>query len=165
MSSSTTSRTDEMLSMRRNGASLGDIGNAYGISRERVRQIIGREGSSEGAAKREARRQAEIEQAMTKAQEFVQDNPSANYREVARAAGVSYSLLRRHGFNKPSATYNVVWSNDEIISAAHRFKSETGRFPNSQDWQISHNGDYPSYATVFRRFGSWSAFRAECGEV
>lgn len=54
-------RRAEMLRMRREGRTLAEIGDHFGVTRERVRQVLGADGKSEGAEQRKSKQQAQAQ--------------------------------------------------------------------------------------------------------
>lgn len=76
-------RKDQMIQMRRNGATLQEIGDAYGISRERVRQIIG---------------DVKVNRMDIRAgivRKFAEMEPDLNVTEIARYTGTNEAFVRR----------------------------------------------------------------------
>lgn len=143
-------RVEDMLRMRSEGATLQQIGDAYGLTRERVRQIIG---TTEKGAR--------LSLAARKANDYIKENPSATWSEVAAVAGASPTTLQRQGVIKNRAPYGRRWTKERIIDAGLRWKAKHGKYPNSSVWLYIQNDDYPSAATVYRTFESWPAYREE----
>lgn len=144
-----------MIKMRKSGMSLDQIGKEFGVTRERVRQIVGTK-----------HKNAKIDRAVETAKSILEEQDNVTWRELELASGVSASSLIRNGIEKPPAYRGapVKWTKERIVSAALSWKKRTGKFPTQQDWQCA-NRNHPMFMTVYRRFGSWSEFRRAAGET
>lgn len=52
------------------------------------------------------------------------------------------------------------WSRQALLDRGHDWTSTHGRAPRSIDWHLTRGGEWPSYQTCIREFGSWSLFLA-----
>lgn len=149
MSYTENSRNEDMFRMRSSGATLQEIGSTFGISRERVRQIVGTENKN-----------SRYEMAVQRAEKFISENPNACWNEVTAVSGLSSRALRSRGVNKRPAYGNARrWTELELVDAAFRWKDEHKKFPSSHEWTNGAQPPaFPSYNTVHRRFGSWAAY-------
>lgn len=144
-------RVEDMLRMRSEGATLQQIGSAYGLTRERVRQIIGT--TDKGAR---------LSLAVQKAKEHIRENPNATWKEVATVAGASAATLQRQGVTKERAvSSNRRWTREMMIDAGLRWKKKNGTYPSSSVWLYMNHSGYPSAATIYRTFGSWPNYKEE----
>lgn len=141
------SRKEDMLRMRREGATLNEIGKHYGVTRERIRQIIGTEN-----------KYSRHEAAAARAKAFIAENPRACWNEVSAYAGMTPEALRRFGVTKENApTKTRYWTRMMLLDAGRRWRDAHGKYPTSATWVYNHDG-YPAHSTVYRYFGSWAAY-------
>ena len=49
------------------------------------------------------------------------------------------------------------WTDEQILDAFRDWEAIFGSPPKSDDWNGGWAGDYPTYKTVIRHFGSWQA--------
>jgi len=163
-------RLDKIVRLRKDGHTLAEIASRFGVTRERIRQLLR---AAESSVDSEAVRSAQRSEAARR----VSDELLAGFRagrestEVAREHGVtvsaanqvirelvteadraerSRSLGRRRG---PGTTY----SREELIGAVQEVASRVGRVPTSNDYsdQASRSG-LPSLPTVTNRLGGWA---------
>lgn len=73
-------------------------------------------------------------------------------RTVRRHFGSFTAGLREAGLEPRERR----WSAEGIIEAMREFELETGWWPRCSDWAAACE-DWPSYGTVYNRFGSWQA--------
>lgn len=153
------SRTKDMVAMRERGITLKKIGEKYGVSRERVRQILRDNGIESWRTKEDKR----LKEAIIKAEAYIATYPDATWDEVSLHVGVSRQRLQQYGFQKEKAFY-IRWTKETAIEAGFAWQRKYGRFPNSFDWQSSgrrmfnDRDEYPCYMTISRLFGGWSAY-------
>jgi hypothetical protein len=140
----------EILRRRRAGQTLQSIGDASGLTRERVRQIT--EELDPGINLR--RRAAEAARTHWTC-------PSCGKR-------VRWAAAMRCGACTPDRRR---WTEARIVEAMLAFRVATGRWPRTSDWSPAlarrfvreqaarlrryQDGDWPSTRTVTTRFGRW----------
>ena len=134
--------------MRHDGATLNEIGIKYGLTRERVRQILGTEGKD-----------SRYILAADRAKAFIAENPRACWNEVAAHAGASRDTLVRFGVKKENAPSRTrYWTRLMLLDAGRRWRDAHGKYPNSTTWIHHRTEGYPATATVYRYFGTWSEY-------
>lgn len=83
---------------------------------------------------------------------------------------ISLERHRAARARRPWSAHDVTWTRETVIAAIHRWVTEHGDAPTSTDWHPTkaeqqgqaekverfYAGDYPSYMTVSRRFGSFA---------
>ena len=155
MSMTRQERNKRMVKMRKSGMTLDQIGKEFGVTRERVRQIVGTK-----------HKNAKMDRAVTTAKSILEGQNNVTWRELELASGVSASSLIKNGIEKPPVRCGapVRWTEGRIISAALAWKKRTGKFPTQKEWQCA-NRNHPMFMTVYRRFGNWSEFRRAAGET
>jgi hypothetical protein len=149
---------------------LEAIGDAVGLTRERVRQICAREGAK--APSKEVAHQIEAEtrdQRTRDVARYLESAPGATLAEIADVLGIREQMvgqyipveLRRlvlwESGNRTRAT--VRWSDEEILealrcAATYEFPLSTMKYSN-----LVEIGEIrgPSVARIYQRFGQWSA--------
>lgn len=50
------------------------------------------------------------------------------------------------------------WTREELFDAVTHWLKTHGELPNSADWTFSGGDEYPTYQTIWTRFGSWEEF-------
>jgi hypothetical protein len=147
-----------ILKRRLAGETLQEIAEDYGLTRERVRQIVNNL------------------------------NPTANKEVKERRSKINAELRYycpdcgkevKYGGRTPgtrcmdcSLAQPPYWTPDRIVDAMIEFRRLTGRWPSASDWnpalartaaldheertQRYYNHDWPSTTTVNTRFGRWS---------
>lgn len=164
-------KADIMVRAYAAGKSLQEIGEAYNLTRERVRQIIN--GSSPWTTRdiQAARRdslQMSKRRLSQRALAWSVENPGISIAEGAKVLGWSEEVLRQrlgarriwHELPQPNKT-NVSSSrrrsNPDILDDIRKYHSETGMTSASgfKSWALETGAVGPQ--TVSKRFGSWSA--------
>lgn len=57
------------------------------------------------------------------------------------------------------------WTTDEILEAGRRWIEETGKPPRAHEWKTATRPSWvPATSTVYKRFGTWSAFVLRLGD-
>lgn len=133
-------RDDQIVGAVLGGATLEQVAHVYGLTRQRVSQIVRARCPDWDGAERRSVRAAEARQARTEA---AQDRAAARRFEVARGAG------------RPR-----VWS-EEMVLTALRDAAAGGRALSVAGWK--RRGLRPSVTVVIARFGSWNAACREAG--
>lgn len=138
-------RDDQIIALREEGLTLREIGEQFGITYERVRQIVN------------------------------QKNRAANERAIAMRAERAAALrVCRCGGEKSSyaetcqtchfAKGPSKWPKEKVIAAMLRWTQEHGRPPSARDWLKAPIPDWCPYTqTVQMHFGSWNAGIAAAG--
>jgi hypothetical protein len=139
--------------LRRNGASLRSIGDRYGVSRERIRQIVHDHYPSVTQQVSEGREQARRERVICPDCGGVKA-PTAKKCRACKIAN------------------DTRWTRERIISAMQEYHRLHGTTPSCTAWNPSlarwrnspeladkfySDGCWPSVQTVQIRFGSWNA--------
>jgi hypothetical protein len=99
-------------------------------------------------------------------------NMEGNVRSAVAPPPIEDRSPAPHIFSGPrlvplAAARRWRWDADACASAALAVEARTGRFLSAGDWQQSlrHGEHRPSYGTVIKRFGSWSAFKRYCADI
>lgn len=164
-------RVEEMAALRRAGATLSAIGERYGLTRERVRQLLAGKGIDDRKV-REARRAVAVTEARGSSGEIVQLwREGLSTGEVAKRLNLLASVCeeiigskateldaaeRRMALNRRSAASTKQFSDEELINAIRRVARHLGRTPTSSEYeQHAREYDLPSAILVVNRLG-WS---------
>lgn len=131
-------RDREMVQRRRNGETLGELGACYGITRERVRQIVDRIDPTANKEAKQTRRTAREARLREKAQRAAETSYEANPRTVYR----------------PGSLHATMWTNEAMLEALRDLASELGETPSSKQINAQPCERIPTAAMFFRRFGS-----------
>jgi DNA-binding CsgD family transcriptional regulator len=162
-------RNREMVDLRTSGKSLGEIGEKFGLTRERVRQILSKTGapsSQEVKALRESIRADKLQETRTLALEAASVHPNKTIDEIAGELQVSPIELRRiltpqemNLFARPLRSSAQKWSDQEIIQTLR--EAATLEFPLTVKAysKLLEDGFLkgPSAARISQRFRSWQA--------
>ncbi len=166
-------REQLMIRMRLGGATLDQIGTEFGVTRERVRQIIVQTGgptSKEIRAAKVARLQAEIEAEMNRVDSELRplllSRGAMSVPEASTALGIEESTLAEHW--PDDLDYLRVWGpahvdrawSDEAIFMAIR-EAALYEYPlTAKDYtELVRVGQVhgPSLPRIYQRFGGWTA--------
>ena len=161
-------RTAWMSEKRSAGASLQQIGDAVGLSRERVRQLLERAGLP---SFRETRAQRDLEEVLQAERlrglilDIAKFMPGSSVGKIAREMGVSESVVRHHLTRmgtklvcelRPSKTAKK-WSNEQLLDvlriASTKSTPLTVTAYNALVTQKQVEG--PTGQVFYMRFGSW----------
>jgi hypothetical protein len=162
-------RNREMVDLRSSGKSLEEIGEKFGITRERVRQILVKAGApsfQEVKALRESIRADKLEEVKNSAIQIASQHPNKTLDEIADELQVSPVELRRimtsqelNLFARPLRTGVQKWSDQEIIETLR--EAATLEFPLTVNAysKLIEDGFLkgPSAARISQRFRSWQA--------
>jgi hypothetical protein len=153
--------------MRLSGATLDDIGRSFGITRERVRQVVARLGGVDRDMVRDARRQtrgAEDARLRDRAFAVAATGLARSHAELAVIAASDEETIRRVGGRQLSAYLGVAkrktikWSEEDIFEALRR--AATYEWPLSRGGyqQLVNEGEIvgPSAARIEQLYG-WGA--------
>ena len=162
-------RNREMADLRSAGKSLEEIGAQYGVTRERVRQIlekIGGPSRQDVKALRESIKSDKLEEVKSRALELVKSKPGLTISAVAEQLEVSPTELSRiltnqelNLFAKPLRTGNFKWTDEEVVKVLQ--EAATLEFPLTVAAyaKLLEDGYLrgPSAARISQRFRSWQA--------
>ena len=162
-------RNAEMVAMRDEGATLEEIGDQFGITRERARQILAKAnatGADELRARRSQERESEDRALTESIRQDVRENPGATRTEIAGRLGVHRrsvvrllpadvaALVVEDKTGAPTSK----WSDDAIVAAVRQ--AATYEYPLSgvayQRLVTLGEVTGPSRALVHKRLGSWT---------
>jgi hypothetical protein len=121
------------------GLNMTEIGNRYGLTRERVRQVMGELGVDTSVVIRHwaQRKQREAEDATAREREAA---------EAQRRASLLQPVEVVHG--------DVTYTDEELLDELRKAsKEQGGGQPSSVTWSAARR--LPSAATYVLRFGSW----------
>ena len=162
-------RNREMVDLRSSGKSLGEIGEKFGITRERVRQILLKTDApsfQEVKALRESIRADKLEETKALAIKAASLHPNKTIDEIAEELQVSPLELRRimtpqeiNLFARPLRSSSQKWSDQEIIQILR--EAATLEFPLTVKAysKLIEDGFLkgPSAARISQRFRSWQS--------
>jgi hypothetical protein len=166
-------REQVMVQMREQGATLKAIGAEFGVTRERVRQIIQNAGGPNRTAilaaraarahEQEFERQAQVDEVL---RPLLQANGAMSIQEASSALGIDERVLMDywpHGLNHlriwTPGRADQTWTDDEILAAVR--EAALYGFPlTANDYsELIRVGQVrgPSLPRVHQRFGGWAA--------
>lgn len=166
-------REQRMIEMRLEGATLSAIGDEYGLSRERVRQIIRAEGGpspkdvrARVAARSLAREEefrSEVEAAL---HELLATQGAQSVPEAAIATGLSEATVLRfwpedagHLRIRPAGRASQTWTDEQILEAIRSAAIYEYPLTSSAYSELVRCGEVKgaSLPRVNQRFGGWIA--------
>lgn len=139
--------------MRRDGASLQAIGDRYGVSRERIRQIV-----------------VENYPEVTRAVADGREEYSRQLRICPDCGGTKAVSAQR--CRPCRVRHDTKWTQQQIVAAMQEYHRRYGKTPSCTEWNPSlarwrktpavaekflSDGCWPHVQTVIQRFGSWTA--------
>jgi uncharacterized protein (DUF433 family) len=164
-------RARQMAALRRQGFSLDEIATGFGVSRERVRQILSAYGGPATDDIVAARRKRAEQLAEERVDELLAFwRMGVGHRGLARTLGLQTAACRRTigrfatdvdraarmaamSCSRAVPTY----SEADIILALTAAAAELGRVPSAKEYDaMTHARSYPSLPTVLNRMGGWS---------
>jgi hypothetical protein len=162
-------RNDEIVELRTSGKSLEEIGEKFGVTRERIRQILLKTGAPsfhEVKALRETIRADKLEEIKSLAIKRVTEQPNKTIDEIAEELEVSGIELKRimipqelNLFARPLRSAAQKWSDQEIIQVLK--EAATLEFPLTVKSysKLLEDGFLkgPSAGRISQRFRSWQA--------
>ena len=165
------SRARCMVMLRGGGLTLEEIAQQYGLSRERVRQILGRSGAPDRAQVAEARSRSIRNAVQARAKELTARwARGEEMAELAREAGVSRRVVAEvilatataadrvnHAVAKSARRDSTVYTDAQLLEGLKQAAGELGRAPTVADYDqwASRTGGVARAATVRRRFDGW----------
>lgn len=170
-----------MLESRVSGETLAEIGTRFGVTRERVRQVLEKAYSRvsmnpffEGKTlsifldeRKKSEHQMSVELIETKIRNFVNVNPGIKYEDLAEALALDLDTVKLHiGYQASKFVFQEQWSSaidpefsDEFIIGAIRMAAAI-RSPLSAPMyeNLVERGlvKGPKSQTIAKRFGTWS---------
>ncbi len=166
------SRASQMARRYALGETLQEIGNDYGVTRERTRQIINTETpwstTSIGAARRRAlEMQAAAERRAVL--EWSEANVGAPIEQAVEQLKLDEELVRKH-LGRHRIRHELVEkkaperrSLDDLLSDLRRFHAETGEMSAAAYRRWAKEAGVPGHQTIAIRFGSWNDAVARAG--
>lgn len=166
------SRAHQMARRYALGETLQEIGNDYGVTRERTRQIINTETpwstTSIGAARRRAfEMQAAAERRAVLA--WSEANFGAPIEQAVEQLKLDEELVRKH-LGRHRIRHEPVEkkaperrSLDDLLSDLRRFHAETGEMSAAAYRRWAKEAGVPGHQTIAIRFGSWNEAVARAG--
>ena len=154
------------------GETLQEIGDDYGVTRERVRQIINTETSwsttSIGAARRRA---LEVQAAADRRAvlEWSEANLGASIEQAVERLKLDEEVVRkylgRHRIRHEPVAKKAPdgRSHDDLLADLRRFHSETGETSAAAYGRWAKENGVPGHQTIAIRFGSWNDAAARAG--
>lgn len=169
-------RVRRMQALREQGWSLDEIALRFGVSRERVRQIMRAHGGPAPADIAEARRRRAEEQAEAHIDELLGrwregQPPRLAASELGLQAAACRSTIERFATDADRAARKAsmagarraqTYSDRDIILALVSVSTRVGRVPSAKEYAAhARELNYPSLPTVLNRMGGWTnALRA-----
>ncbi len=176
---STNTRVEEMHALYASGATLEEVATEFGVTRERVRQILRHHGyelrsRGEAHAVRQARIRAEIDRAAPRVIELHSSGHEVN--QIADELGISKSAVERvvredelSRLTKESERRarmgrgaTKIYSNDEMLACLREASDSlggilsTGAYREFARQRTFEDGRaWPGPQSIFGRFGSW----------
>jgi len=167
----TQQRMVQMRALRERGFSLDEIAVRYGVSRERVRQILRAHGAPDPERVADARRRRAAELAEQRVDELLALwRSGAQPRSAASALGLQAAACRstiaRFATDVDKAARRAslsgargaqTYSERDIIVALRAVAAGLGRVPSAKEYALLARGlELPSLPTVLNRMGGWS---------
>ncbi|HEX4345740.1 MAG TPA: sigma factor-like helix-turn-helix DNA-binding protein [Solirubrobacteraceae bacterium] len=172
----TLQRMRQMHTLREQGHSLDEIALQFGVSRERVRQILRAYGAPDPEQVADARRRRASKQAEARVDELLALwragaeagiaattlglQPAACRSTIARFATDVDKAARRASMSGARGT--PTYSERDVLVALRAVAAGLGRVPSAKEYALLARGlELPSLPTVLNRMGGWtSAVRA-----
>jgi hypothetical protein len=167
----TPQRIQQMRTLRERGYSLDEIALRFGVTRERVRQILRAHGAPDPEAVADARRRRAADLAEARVDELL-----ALWRGGAETGSVASSLglqaaackstIARFATDVDKAARRAnlsdargaqTYSDRDIIVALRAVAAGLGRVPSAKEYALLARGlELPSLPTVLNRMGGWT---------
>ena len=176
-SSERADRAKKMLEFRETGATLEEVGDRFGLTRERARQILKEMNApspSELAARKRVAKESRDNEVLVEVEEDLRVHPATTVEETALRLGIEPKVLRallpveikfRFLSRTPKKTHTRRWSRYEIIEAIQQagtmeFPLSSNAYANLLEQRLVSG---PSVPRIWQEFGSWSAACDEAG--
>ena len=161
-----------MARLREQGQSLDEIALGFGVSRERVRQILRAHGGPDSQHVADARRRRAEQQAQARIEELlVLWRAGEAPRSAAGALGLQAAACRKAiargatEFDRAARKASLAraravaktYSDDDIAAAVASVAISLGRVPSAKEYEaLARVRGCPSLATVLNRMGGWT---------
>lgn len=173
-----------MLALREAGLTLAEIGRRYGVSRQRVDQIITRTGRASGEevklTRREIARRVDARRLSGRTDEVIERFRQGSHPlQIARDTGLAVRLVREviaeRASDRDREARKQAWmarrrdpaarfSDQALLEALRRAAGELGHTPSYQEYvAFARSTGLPSGGTVHMRFGGWNRALREAG--
>ena len=164
-------RVRGMQALREQGCSLDEIALRFGVSRERVRQIMRAHGGPAPADIADARRRRAEAQAEARIDELLErwragEPPRVAASEFGLQAAACRSTIERFATDADRTARKAsmagarraqTYSDRDIILALVSVAARLGRVPSAKEYAVhARELQYPSLATVLTRMGGWT---------
>jgi hypothetical protein len=165
-------RAQEMALLREAGWSLDEIALRFGVSRERVRQILRAHGGPDSRHVADARRRRAEQQAQAHIEELLELwrtgadprtvasvldlRPHACRSAIARCATEVDRIARKASLASARVVVKT-YSDGDIAAALRSMAADLGRVPSAKEYEaLARAHGCPSLATVLQRMGGWT---------
>lgn len=174
MSARQTLRNDEMRELRRAGHTLQDIADRYGLTRQRVGQLIGGVEVPDGVevVGRRRRKREELRAQRTEMlRPLLASEQPVTFVRAAEVTGIPLPVVSEIARAEGWSRARQRWTRDECLAAMDEWHRTYGKPPTSYDWNVvlsrhprSTLRNYPSSSTVANIFSGWTSARAAYAE-
>lgn len=147
-------RREVMRTLYRDGATLEEIGTLYGVTRERVRQIVA--GAVQRGTGLDAIRVIGVcrkAHCLAEAGEVL-GTQTTEIKTLLKATGHWPAMHRLWEWRKIRNSRRGKISDDELIAMLQRFAAKLGRTPTMHE--VNGNPEMPTHTTFVRAFGNWA---------
>lgn len=169
-------RTQVMIAMRKAGHTLESIGQEFGLTRERVRQLTGAVSSEESKNQLFRNRSAERQRVVLNILEALKQKPDLTVTQLVEGTGTSRSfvlgVLRQHELfaldpDKPAKVAVKEFSTSDLVRAVRQAVVDLGKTntisgPEYEAWRLQ-NPSSPSKVTLIQRYDTWNSMLITLG--
>jgi hypothetical protein len=174
----TQQRMRQMRTLRERGYSLDEIALRFGVSRERVRQILRAHGAPDPELVADARRRRTAQLAEERVDELLAlwragHKPRSAASALGLQAAACRSTIARFATDVDKAARKAslsgargapTYSERDIIVALRAVAAGLGRVPSAKEYALLARGlELPSLPTVLNRMGGWSSALGAAG--